>query len=358
MRVGITGSGQLGWMMILEGRKLGLEFNVAGPSDADPAARISDRYFDYAGWREFVDSSHVITYEFEHVPREILSYAETQGKLFPPLSAVDLKKDRSEEKRFYINNGIPTADYVVADNLQDAIHKSGRFRKAMVKQCVNGYDGKGQAVVENGRVLSGSAEGKCIVEEYIDYDFEASIISYRDMDGNMGAFQPSLNVNTRGMLLYNEAPSKDYGMKRIAEELMESLDYVGVMGVEFFVRNGEAMVNEFSPRVHNSGHHTLMGSSVSQFEQHVRILASIPTVIPVLYRPSGIVNIIGKIPANIYSLLSGMEAKPYIYGKEERRRRKLGHVNITSDTTGNLHDSIMRVKDGIYGHQEDLLLSP
>ncbi|MCL4335255.1 MAG: 5-(carboxyamino)imidazole ribonucleotide synthase [Candidatus Thermoplasmatota archaeon] len=360
MRIGITGSGQLGWMMILEGRKLGVEFNVAGESPNDPASRIADSFFPYTRMNDFVDSSDFVTFEFEHVPGDVIQYAMDQGKLFPSMESVVLKRDRSREKKFFTDHGIPTAKYYVSDDFTDAIEKSKAFSKSVVKQCFNGYDGKGQALVENGAVLSGSAEGKCIVEEFIDYDFEASIICYRDRHGRVGSFLPSLNFNSFGILLYNESPVNDYGMREISEKLLSSLNYVGVMGIEFFIRNEKAMVNEFSPRVHNSGHHTLMGSSVSQFEQHVRILSDLPTVNPVLYRPSGIVNIIGKMPTNIFDILKGKEAKPYIYGKAERRRRKIGHVNVTAETIDDLHSLIVEIKEGIYGKtlESNLSINP
>lgn len=360
MRIGIVGSGQLGWMMILEGRKFGLEFNVLGNSPNDPASRISDSYFGPGNHAEFLEKSDAVTYEFEHVDREVLRKAEQDGKLAPPLFAVDLKMDRSREKDFLDSSGIPTARYRVADSPEEAFETASGFDKAVIKQCFEGYDGKGQAVVESGNYLSNSGlKGKCVVEEFIDYDFEASIICYRDRHGNTGFYTPSLNYNSHGMLVYNECPIEEYNMKAIAGTLLNRLDYTGVMGIEFFIKNGRAMVNEISPRVHNSGHHTLMGTSVSQFEQHIRILADLPLSEPELYVPSGIVNLVGTIRVDsIRRILEMGDTKVYNYGKTERRRRKLGHINVTAKSPEELHSRIMKISRILYGNDMDSQFVP
>lgn len=358
--IGIVGSGQLGWMMILEGRKLGLEFNVLGISPEDPASRIADRYFGQDESREFVENSDCITYEFEHVDRNVLTMAEEEGKLAPSLSAVDLKMDRSVEKEFLKSIGVPNARYRIAQSPEEAVSLSSEFDKAMIKQCFEGYDGKGQAVVISGRYMTNSGiSGKCVVEEFIDYDYEASIICYRDRHGSIGFYTPSLNFNSHGMLVYNECPVDDMGMSGIASVILESLNYVGVMGIEFFIKDGKPLVNEISPRVHNSGHHTLMGSSISQFEQHDRIIADIYAPKPELYVPSGIVNIVGTVPQDgVRNVLEMGGTTAYIYGKEERRRRKLGHINVTASTLGELHERIGKVTEMLYGTVLDSVFMP
>lgn len=353
--LGIVGSGQLGWMMILEGRKLGLKFNVLGNSPDDPASRISDRYFGQQDFREFLNRSDYVTYEFEHVDRNVLKTAELEGKLSPPLFAVDLKMDRSKEKEFLVSIGVPNAKFRVARDPEEAVAFSSDFDRAMIKQCFEGYDGKGQAVVANGQFVTNSGiTGKCVVEEFIDYDYEASIICYRDRSGSIGFYTPSLNFNSHGLLVYNECPVEDSGMSKIASKILNALDYIGVMGIEFFVKDGKALVNEISPRVHNSGHHTLMGSSISQFEQHVRILAGLPVSEPELYAPSGIVNIVGRVREDVVTDILRMgNTTAYIYGKSERRRRKLGHVNVTAKTYDELKTKIEQIKTLLYGNDLD-----
>lgn len=358
--IGIVGSGQLGWMMILEGRKLGLEFNVLGISPTDPASRIADRYFGPNEPDEFLDSSEFVTYEFEHVDRNVLNRAEENGKLVPPLSAVDLKMDRSVEKEFLKSIGVPNARYRIAQSPEEAVSLSAEFEKAMIKKCFEGYDGKGQAVVSNGQYVTNTGiSGKCVVEEFIDYDYEASIICYRDRHGSTGFYTPSLNFNSHGMLVYNECPVDDQGMAQIASRILNSLDYVGVMGIEFFMKDGKPLVNEISPRVHNSGHHTLMGSSISQFEQHVRIIADLHAPKPDLYVPSGIVNMVGTVPGDsIRKILEMGGTTAYVYGKTERRRRKLGHINITASTSGELHERVEKVVKMLYGNDLDTVFMP
>ncbi len=358
--IGIVGSGQLGWMMILEGRKLGLKFNVLGKAPGDPASRIADRYFSSGESEEFLKESDFVTYEFEHVDRNVLEQAEKEEKLAPPLLAVDLKMDRSREKDYLHSVGVPNARYRVAENPDEAFSIASDFEKAVIKQCFEGYDGKGQAVVSKGQFLTNSGiNGKCVVEEFIDYDFEASIICYRDRHGDIGFYTPSLNYNSHGMLVYNECPVHDYGMSSIATTLLTSLNYVGVMGIEFFIKDGKPLVNEISPRVHNSGHHTLMGSSISQFEQHIRIMADLPVSKPELYAPSGIVNLVGSVKDQLVEKILQMgNTTAYIYGKSERRRRKLGHINVVAPTFEELHKKIAEIKEMLYGNNLDSEFMP
>lgn len=358
--LGIVGSGQLGWMMIMEGRKLGIHFNVLGNSQYDPASRIADQYFGPEEYRDFLAKSDFVTYEFEHVDRNILKEAEIQGKLFPSLFAVDLKKDRSREKEFLSSIGVPEARFRIASDFDEAVSFAEEFPKAVIKQCFEGYDGKGQAVVENGQVISNSeVKGKCVVEEFIDYEFEASIICYRSKKGETGMYTPSMNFNSHGMLVLNEAPIEDYGMSDNALKILSALDYIGIMGIEFFIKDGKAMVNEISPRVHNSGHHTLMGTSTSQFEQHVRLVTGLPVSEPVLYTPSGIVNLVGSIDdSKIRKILEIDGTTAYIYGKSQRRRRKLGHINVTGDTKELLHSRIEEIKNMLYGRELDETFLP
>ncbi len=283
--LGILGSGQLGLMMLLEGTPLGLRFSVCDTAQG-PAVRFAHGYFRADGYREFVDSSQYVTYEFEHVDGRALEYAEEQNKLRPSLLPVKLKRDRSLEKEFYVRHGIPTARYVVADGKNEIMRAVKDMGDCVVKMCEGGYDGKGQYYFFDGRrdeVPEGGA-GKAIVEEFVRYENEASIICYRTPDGRMGAFEPSFNLNRNGILVYNYGPYRGGSeMRDIAFRLMASLSYVGVMGIEFYNVGGRFIVNEFAPRVHNTGHHTLFGFSVSQFEQHVRAVAGLPVHEPMQF---------------------------------------------------------------------------
>lgn len=356
MKLGIIGSGQLGLMMILEGKKLGLQFNVIAENRDDPASRIADRAYVYDQFREFVDDSDFVTYEFEHVDGRVLEYAASEKKLRPGIFPVELKRDRSREKDFLRERNLPVGPYKVADDAETALRYASQYGNAVIKSAFGGYDGKGQYIIKNRKLPDEIPEGKYVVEEFVDFDYEASIIGARTGKGEVSFFDPSLNVNRHGMLYYNIAPTEDSGMKEIAARLMDELDYVGVIGVEFFIFKGKALINEFAPRVHNTGHHTLLGSSISQFEQHVRAVCDFPLEEPVLYRPSGIINVVGTQPDSetIRKILEMPEALYFWYGKNGiRKRRKVGHVNLAAPTYEEVSSKVDSVSRLIYGEDPD-----
>ncbi len=360
MKIGIAGGGQLGWMMINQGRKLGYHFNAIDRDLDYPGLRDADRGFRYDQYREFVDESDVVTYEFEHVDDRVLEYADRQGKLLPGMEPVMLKRDRSKEKIFLQRNGFPVARFFVADSIDHIAGEIDRFHKAVAKSTTGGYDGKGQYIITDGKIPPGMPEDRYVVEEFVAYDTEASVIASRDVDGRKAFHLASKNVNSKGMLLYNVAPMDDFGMREIVSSLLDRLHYVGTIGVEFFIKNGRPLVNEFSPRVHNSGHHTLLGSSISQFEQHVRAISGLPVPEPQLFVPSGILNIIGReIDHDMMSrILAVQGTQVYWYGKAGiRPRRKVGHVNVVSGTAEGVEEKIRSLMEILYGERlEDFLI--
>lgn len=355
--IGIMGSGQLGWMMILEGRKLKNRYFVLDKKETGPASAISDGYFPLDRYREFVEKCDVVTYEFEHVSKEALEYAESKGKLFPPLKPVLLKKDRASEKDYLVEKGFPVARYKTAESLRELKELRKEFGKCVIKSAGGGYDGKGQVFLEDGESLSsGISEGKYVIEDFIDFKYEASVIASRDRDGNFTHHAPSYNYNRSAILVSNAAPVEDSGMVEIAERLMKTLDYVGVMGIEFYIVDGRPVINEFAPRVHNTGHHTLHGSSISQFEQHVRAISGLPVPRPVLFVPSGIINIIGIEPTQdqIRQILSISGTRYYWYAKDGvRKKRKVGHVNATAESYEELRSKIEELSEIIYAGRID-----
>lgn len=357
MDIGIIGSGQLGWMMILEGRKLKNRYFILDSKSNGPASAISDGYFPVEKYREFVDKCDVVTYEFEHVSERALEYAESKGKLYPSIEPVMHKKDRSSEKDYLKGNGFPIARYETADNLSELAKAREDFGKCVIKSAGGGYDGKGQFFLEENEKLPETvSEGKYVIEEFIAYQYEASIIASRDRDGAFTHHEPSYNYNRSAILVSNAAPVEDNGMAGIAERLMKKLDYVGVMGIEFYILSGKPVINEFAPRVHNTGHHTLHGSSISQFEQHIRAISGLPVPDPELFLPSGIINILGIEPGpdRIQNILSIDGTRYYWYGKDGvRRKRKVGHVNVTSRDYEELKKKIGTISEILYGDRLD-----
>ncbi|MCL5678165.1 MAG: 5-(carboxyamino)imidazole ribonucleotide synthase [Candidatus Thermoplasmatota archaeon] len=357
MNIGIIGSGQLGWMMIIEGRKLQNSYYVLD-NDPGPASLVADGFLPLKEYRKFVDSCDVVTFEFEHVDEHALLYAEKKHKLRPSIDSIMLKRERAAEKEFLSSVGIPLVRYTIAGSGEEALRDANKFKRAVIKASRGGYDGKGQYYFDASKPDAGRmrlpAGERYVVEEHIDFDREASIIASRDENGIKRFHTPSMNRNEGGILFYNDAPFEDFGMRGVASKILDALDYVGVMGIEFFITGSRCIVNEIAPRVHNSGHHTLHGSSISQFEQHLRTITGLPVPEPVLYKPSGIVNSVGtEITREVeMKLLKIPETHSYPYGKRElRKRRKMGHVNINAGSRRELAERRNDVISVLYGKE-------
>ena len=358
MKVGIIGSGQLGYMMINTMRRYPIEFYVIDDNKG-PSAFIADKFFDVSQYKEFVDSCDYVTYEFEHIDKNILEYADSKGKLRPSIKAVELKQDRSLEKKYLKDHGFPIADYEYAETYRDAFNKAKNFGKAVIKSCKGGYDGKNQYFIDSNSIFEEYPDIPYVVEKFIDYKYEASIIAVRDSNGKFYHFEPSFNYNQNGILIYNISPiGNTIEMIDIAKKLMDSLDYIGVMGIEYYVVDGKVVINEYAPRVHNTGHHTLTGSSISQFEEHILAVAGMDIVRPELFVPSGIVNIIGTdIKEKIGPVLNLGNTNIYWYHKSEvRGKRKMGHVNVYGESYNAVEQKIREIIEILYGDRlEDFI---
>ncbi len=356
MIIGIIGSGQLGYMMIITMKRYPFKFYVID-REKGPAGYIADKFFTTDEYKTFVDSCDYITFEFEHVDEKTLEYASSSGKLRPDIKTVELKRDRSLEKDFLQKNGFPIAQYEYHEDFESAFRAAKRMGRAVIKTCRGGYDGKGQYFInENTDSLKCQDSGPFVVEKFINYDYEASIIAVRGSNGNFQFFDPSFNYNKNGILIYNIAPlDGNNKMPEMAKKLMDKLGYIGVMGIEFYVTGNEILINEYAPRVHNTGHHTLLGSSISQFEEHILAVADLPIQKPVLFRPSGILNIIGtSIDDKIKKILEMGGTNIYWYHKEEIRiKRKMGHINVFGDTFNDVNNKINTLMNLIYGNNLD-----
>ncbi len=353
--MGIAGGGQLGTMMILESRGLPLSFHVYVESRDEPAVQIATDVYDREDFHSFVDSSDYVTFEFEHVRREMLEYAQKNGKLRPGFKSVELKMERHLEKEFLRDNSFPVGEFIIAKNGKEALEKSRHFEKFVIKRSTGGYDGKGQYYYHNMEGFPENEDGYFVVEKYVDYQSEASIICGRDSQGREIFYEPSYNVNKNGILIRNSTGIKDgeavERMKEIASSLMKKLDYIGIMGIEFFLTEDGPLINEYAPRVHNTGHHTLMGTSISQFENHVRAVMGIPMEDPVTYVPSGIVNVIGTdLSGEAISKILGMGGtRIFMYRKKEiRRKRKMGHICVTAGNTEELNKKERIIEEILY----------
>ncbi|MEW9491490.1 MAG: 5-(carboxyamino)imidazole ribonucleotide synthase [Candidatus Aramenus sulfurataquae] len=354
-KVCILGGGQLGWMMILEGRKLPLTFYViANPEE--PACRVADKCFSEENYKEAINQCDVVTFEFEHVNEEALEYAQESGKLLPKVNSVELKRERYKEKEFLRDHGFPVPRFKVVQDGEEALKvlKDEFNNVGVLKQSRGGYDGKGQYFVkgdpEKYQFLK-NVKCKFVVEEFVNFDFEASIIATRGR-GEFKAYTPSFNYNEKGILIYNYGPYYNEEMVKIAERLTKELDYIGTMGIEFFVVRNKVLINELAPRVHNTGHYTLDGAFTSQFEQHLRAILGMELGETTVLKPFGMVNIVGRpsFPPEVLKL-----GKVYWYGKEEaRKRRKMGHVNVVGEDLEEVKQKIDKIMQLIYPEGLDL----
>ena len=334
--IGILGGGQLGRMLSVAASRLGLRCHVYEPGAApagDVAWRVTTApYEDEAALRAFADSVDVITYEFENVPTSALDLLESIRPIRPNRRALAVSQDRLTEKTFLNDIGLTTAPFADVPgpaDLDAAVQAIGR--PSILKTRRMGYDGKGQVRIGNGPAEWTGAPS--VLEGFVDFGAEISVIIARGADGQVAAFDPGLNVHEGGILRTTTVPCGLPGAVTtdavlIAARIANALDYVGVMGVELFVTAQGLIVNEIAPRVHNSGHWTQAGCAVDQFEQHIRAVAGLPLGDGRRYADVRMENLIGDDLDRVPDLLGAPNTQVHLYGKgAPRPGRKMGHVN-------------------------------
>jgi 5-(carboxyamino)imidazole ribonucleotide synthase len=334
--IGILGGGQLGRMLSVAASRLGLRCHVYEPGAApagDVAWRVTNApYEDEAALRAFADSVDVITYEFENVPTSALDLLESIRPIRPNRRALAVSQDRLTEKTFLNDIGLTTAPFADVPgpaDLDAAVQAIGR--PSILKTRRMGYDGKGQVRIGNGPAEWTGAPS--VLEGFVDFSAEISVIIARGADGQVAAFDPGLNVHEGGILRTTTVPCGLPGAVTtdavlIAARIANALDYVGVMGVELFVTAQGLIVNEIAPRVHNSGHWTQAGCAVDQFEQHIRAVAGLPLGDGRRYADVRMENLIGDDLDRVPDLLGAPNTQVHLYGKGAARPgRKMGHVN-------------------------------
>jgi 5-(carboxyamino)imidazole ribonucleotide synthase len=345
-RVGILGGGQLGRMLALAGYPLGLEFCALEPADNAPIGKMATQlryeYNDHTALEILAYSADVVTFEFENVAIETAEFLEKKMPVYPPARALRVSQERLTEKQYLSDLGIPVPDFYPIDSPEDAhnaIITTGL--PAILKTRRMGYDGKGQILVNSVEEIIEAFEKfngvPLLLEEKVDFNREVSIIAVRSKAGNIVFYPLIENLHKNGMLLVSKAPAMDIhpAQKQLAQtyaaKLLEALDYVGVLTIEFFDVKGKLVANEFAPRVHNSGHWTIEGAEISQFENHIRAIVDLPLGSTANRGFSGMVNIIGQIP-NIPELLKLEGVHLHLYDKEPRPSRKLGHVTVCRES--------------------------
>lgn len=340
--IGILGGGQLGRMLALAAARLGLRTHSYGTSVDDPAGQIahhhtSAAFDDEAALAAFGAACDVITYEWESIPLRAVEVAAQGKSLAPNLNALATAQDRLLEKDFLSSlSGVEVARYrAVGETIHDfkrAVQYVGL--PCVVKTRRGGYDGKGQAVLRtmDDIVPIWEALGSypLIVESFVDFTREASLVCARGQSGDFAAYPLTDNVHRNHILHSSSAPAPgdDGRPAEIARAIVDALDYVGVIGVELFDTSQGWVVNEIAPRVHNSGHWTQDAGCTDQFEQHIRAISGWPLGSATPMWPVQMINLIGDDVADWAALASDPHAHLHLYGKSEiRAGRKMGHVN-------------------------------
>jgi len=344
--IGILGGGQLGRMLAMAAARLGLRCQVFSPDPDSPAFDVvlnatCAEYADVEALESFANDVDVITYEFENVPAAAAMILSARRPVLPDRQILETTQDRLAEKDFVKRLGIGTADYAEvssAASLRAAIAHIGL--PAVIKTRRFGYDGKGQAIIRAGddpdRVFTELGTRSAILEAFIPFEREISVIAARSADGRVECFDVTENEHRDHILKISRVPAAileglEIQARAIAEKIATALGYVGVLAVEMFVladpAGPQVLVNEIAPRVHNSGHWTLDGASISQFEQHIRAIAGWPLGKPVRHGPVTMTNLIGD-EINLYEQwLTVPGASVHLYGKGPARPgRKMGHV--------------------------------
>ncbi len=339
VRVGIVGGGQLARMMALAGYPLGLRFLVLDPNENASAGQVAPllpgRFADLARLRELASEVDVMTFDLENVPATVLSAIEGTP-LHPPVEALDTCQDRLNEKRLFEGLGIPTTPYRAVNELDELLAAVGELGlPGVLKTRRLGYDGRGQRVLRSAADIEPAWDAlrgvPLLLERFIDFEREVSIIGARGRDGRTVIYPLTQNLHRDGILVRSLAPCDAPALEQAARDhltkVLTRFDYVGVLTIEFFVKNGGLIANEMAPRVHNSGHWTIEGAVTSQFENHLRAVLGWPLGSVEARGASAMVNCIGSMPPTPTLLdLEGVHV--HAYGKSARPGRKVGHCTV------------------------------
>jgi 5-(carboxyamino)imidazole ribonucleotide synthase len=342
MKIGIIGAGQLGRMLALAGYPLAQQFvfldSTADSPGGQVAPIVTGAFDDPRSLERLAAEVDLVTYEFENVPVAALEKVAATRPVWPPVEALRVSQDRLLEKQLFTQLRIPTPPFRAVDSLDDLRAAAKQLGlPCVLKTRRLGYDGKGQrylrkpADIEPAWDALGSAP--LILEGFIDFEREVSIVGVRGTTGEMRAYPLVANTHRDGILRVTLAPHRNPALQKAAEILLKRVlrhfDYAGVLTIEFFVRKGKLVANEMAPRVHNSGHWTIEGAATSQFENHLRAILGLPLGDTSPVGHCAMLNFIGKLPARD-AILALPGVHWHDYGKEPRPGRKIGHCTVVA----------------------------
>lgn len=344
--IGIIGGGQLGRMMAIAARYMGYQIAVLDPTPNCPTAQVADEhivaaYDDMDAIRKLTEISDVVTYEFENVDLDAATYIEEQGKLPQGAFALAVTQNREKEKNVTKDAGLPVPDFHIVTSGEACREVLAEFPlPAVIKTCRGGYDGKGQLKIESkedieAAVAFAAQGGSFIIESWIPFDQEISVLFSRSQSGEI-AFFPIAENDHRDHILYQTiAPARisdelAVQARQAATKLAEEINIVGTFAIEMFVKNDTIFINEMAPRPHNSGHYTIESCDVSQFAAHIRAICGLPLEKIEQLQPAVMVNVLGEdMPKALRAFTAHPKGFVHLYGKAEaKEKRKMGHVTF------------------------------
>jgi 5-(carboxyamino)imidazole ribonucleotide synthase len=380
IRIGIIGGGQLGKMISQEAKRMFFTVNILDPNKDCPAATLSDKliigdFKDEQKIYELAEYSDIITYEIELANSKALQKLERQNyPICPSPHSLYIIQNKFRQKTFFKQNEIPVTEFSKIDSQNDFIDTAYKFGfPFMLKASEESYDGRGNYLVKTNEdipvALKYFKDKEIFAEKFVDFKNEISIMAARNKQGQIESFPIAENIHNNNILDTTIVPANiplkvENEAKIIAEKVMKTLNDVGIFGIEMFVsKTDEVFINEIAPRPHNSGHYTIEGCSISQFEQHIRAILNFPLAKPELLRPTIMKNILG--PTNLKGnykfiglskLLSLPFTKIHIYGKQQTSPgRKLGHITCTGDTIDQVIDRSIKAKNSLEIIQSSLI---
>jgi len=362
--LGVLGGGQLGRMFSQAAGKMGYKVCVLDPASDSPAAEVSAHHVkagfdDEAGLHKLAGLCDAVTTEFENVPADSLRFLQSKIPVSPPPEAVEIAQNRNLEKNFFKQHGLPVNACAPITNASQIVQAFDQMSgKAVIKTARFGYDGKGQQVCNSAEQAKAAFEEfgavECVLEDFVPFDCEVSVVLARDTVGNVETFPVVENRHKNGILDVCIVPARvsDQVLEQAREtavSLATAMDYVGVMAVEMFVCDGSISLNEIAPRPHNSGHYTMDACNYSQFDQQVRTLAGLPVGKVVLHQSAVMKNLLGdQILSEGFKwdhLQNIDNSHVHVYGKSAARAgRKMGHVNLLCNSTDLLLKEVGKMK--------------
>ena len=363
--IGVLGGGQLGRMFAIAARRMGYRVHTLSPESDTPTGQVSDLeitapYEDLDAVRTFARSVDVVTFEFENVPVGTTEAVEGIVPVRPAGSVLHVTQQRIREKLFLQSAGFPVAPFRVAETLADLHQGVSQIGCPLILKTADfGYDGKGQVRIASpgdaAAAWKSIGERAAVLESFVDFECELSVVAARSVTGEFAHYGTVENLHRDHILDFSIAPARipvrvAARAVQIARDVLEELDAVGVICVEFFLcRDGELMINEVAPRPHNSGHFTLDACVTSQFEQQLRAICGLPLGSTAQFRPAAMANLFGDLwdagEPNWAAVCSRPEIKLHLYGKTEPRRgRKMGHLTALSEHGTSAQDAVRHAR--------------